>query len=169
VGYDSGAGRRYAEIWEASPGHLWRARRALTHADYQGEFNDSADAASERAADEVMYFGYDRSDPYGLPVRRMDAHGGWLGSPTDVLNFLFRADGNAKPADILRRATVTAMTAPSLVRPALPSLAGYGRGWATNSVGTVWHDGTLAGSQTILVRTVDRRAWCALCNAGRPV
>jgi CubicO group peptidase (beta-lactamase class C family) len=125
-------------------------------------------SAAERLLPEVMYFGYRLAAPYELPVDRMDAHGGWVGSPSDVLRFLFGVDGFAAPADLLQPATVTAMTAPSAVNPGSPTMPGYGRGWAVNSAGTAWHDGTLPGSQAILVRVGDQREWCAACNTGRP-
>jgi hypothetical protein len=54
------------------------------------------------------------------------------------------------------------------VKPATATQAGYGRGWSVNTASTIWHDGTLAGTQAILVRPDDGRAWCAVCNTGRP-
>jgi hypothetical protein len=39
------------------------------------------------------------------------------------------------------------MTTPSNVN------AGYAKGWVVNAVNTRWHDGTLTGTQAILVRT----------------
>jgi CubicO group peptidase (beta-lactamase class C family) len=124
--------------------------------------------APDRASREVMYFGLDRAAPYGIRVDRMDAHGGWAATPSDVLRFLFAVDDVASPPDLLQPATRDAMTAPSTVRPATPTMAGYGRGWAVNTLGTIWHDGTLPGTQAILVRPTSGRAWCATCNAGQP-
>jgi hypothetical protein len=54
------------------------------------------------------------------------------------------------------------MTTPSVANP------GYARGWAVNSVGTRWHNGALAGTQSILVRTADQHEWAAVCNTGNP-
>jgi hypothetical protein len=98
----------------------------------------------------------------------MEAHGGWAATPSDVLRFLFAVDGLASPPDLLQPATRDAMTAPSAVKPATPTMPGYGRGWAVNTLGTIWHDGTLPGTQAILVRPTSGRAWCAVCNAGQP-
>ena len=123
---------------------------------------------AERMLPEAMYFGYGLASPYDVPVDRMDAHGGWMGTPSDVLRFLTRVDGFSAPADLLQPATVTTMLTASAVNPGSPTMPGYARGWAVNSAGTAWHDGTLAGSQAIMVRVADQREWCAVCNTGRP-
>jgi hypothetical protein len=125
-------------------------------------------SAAERAYPEAMYFGMFPAAPYELRIDRMDAHGGWAGSPTDVLRFLSRVDTRTPPPDLLQPATIAAMTTASAVNPALPGDAGYARGWAVNDVGTIWHDGTLPGTQAILVQVADGRQWCAACTTGRP-
>jgi CubicO group peptidase (beta-lactamase class C family) len=122
----------------------------------------AGNTAAERQYPEAMYSGVDLQAPYELPVRRMDAHGGWIGTPSELLQFVMRVDGSASPVDILQAATVTAMTTPSVANP------GYARGWAVNSVGTRWHNGALAGTQSILVRTADQHEWAAVCNTGNP-
>jgi CubicO group peptidase (beta-lactamase class C family) len=124
--------------------------------------------AADRARREAMYVGLDLAAPYAIRVDRMDAHGGWAAAPADVLRFLFSVDGLASPPDLLEPATRTAMTTASAVNPGSPTTAGYARGWAVNDAGTVWHDGTLPGTQSILVRPSDGRAWSAVCNTGRP-
>ena len=125
-------------------------------------------AATNRAETEAMYFGLNHDAPYELRIDRMDAHGGWIATPIDVLRFLFRVDGLASPPDLLQAAVQTAMTTGSAVHPPTPTMPGYARGWAVNLAGTIWHDGTLPGTQAIVVRPADGRAWCAACNAGRP-
>jgi CubicO group peptidase (beta-lactamase class C family) len=122
----------------------------------------AGDTAAQRQPREVMYAGVDLQAPYALKVRRMDAHGGWLASPVDLLRFVLRVDGFPVPPDVLQPATVTAMTTPSAANP------GYARGWAVNAAGTRWHDGTLPGTQAILVRTAGQRDWAAACNTGGP-
>jgi CubicO group peptidase (beta-lactamase class C family) len=125
-------------------------------------------AAVNRADREAMYFGLNGAAPYDLRIDRMDSHGGWAATPADVLRFLFRVDGIASPPDLLQAAIRTAMTTASAVNPGSATKAGYARGWAVNTVGTIWHDGILPGTQAILVRPSDGRAWCAVCNTGRP-
>jgi CubicO group peptidase (beta-lactamase class C family) len=125
-------------------------------------------SASERAYPEAMYFGVVPAAPYGLRLDRMDAHGGWAGTPQDVLRFLSIVDTRTPPADLLQPATITAMTTASAVNPAAMGDPGYARGWAVNNAGTIWHDGTLPGTQAILVQVADGRQWCATCSTGRP-
>ncbi|MFF1868663.1 serine hydrolase [Kitasatospora herbaricolor] len=125
-------------------------------------------AAPDRQDGEAVYTGLDRAAPYGIRVDRMDSHGGWAATPADTLRFLFSVDGLPAPPDLLQPATRTAMTTASAVRPVSPGTPGYARGWAVNGAGTIWHDGTLPGTQAILVRPADGRAWSAVCNAGRP-
>lgn len=124
--------------------------------------------ARERRAAEAMYFALAPDAPYTLPIERMDAHGGWIGSPSNVLQFLARVDTRVPPADLLQAATIADMTTASTVNPVGPGDAGYARGWAVNDVGTIWHDGVLAGTQAILVQVADGRQWCAACTTGRP-
>src|SRR5699024_5723952 len=49
----------------------------------------AGDTLADRAPDEVAYYaqGGD-SDPYGMKVARMDAHGGWVANAPDLLRFL---------------------------------------------------------------------------------
>ena len=46
----------------------------------------AGDSLAERAPNEAVYDQSDTSlgDPYGIPVRRMDAHGGWIASVVDL-------------------------------------------------------------------------------------
>jgi CubicO group peptidase (beta-lactamase class C family) len=120
------------------------------------------DAASERASSEALYKGQGDQNPYGMPVRRMDSHGGWIGSPGDLLRFLARVDSFPSPPDLLAAATITTMTTPSSVRP------DYAKGWSVTGAGTVWHIGGLPGTQSILVRLANGHEWAAVCNTGGP-
>ncbi|MHA6794354.1 serine hydrolase [Pseudonocardia bannensis] len=122
----------------------------------------AGDTAAERHPSEAMYTGLGTEAPYRLRVRRMDAHGGWLGTPGDVIRFALRVDGFPQPPDLLAPATVAAMAAPCTVNP------DYARGWALTSAGTREHDGLLPGTYAVLVRTADQHEWAAACNTGSP-
>ncbi len=122
----------------------------------------AANTAAERQYPEAIYCGVDLQAPYELPVHRMDSHGGWIATPTDLLRLLLRIDGFVNPMDILQAGTVTTMTTPSAANP------NYARGWAVNNVGTWWHTGTLVGTKSILVRTANQHEWAAACNTGNP-
>jgi CubicO group peptidase (beta-lactamase class C family) len=110
-----------------------------------------------RAPYEVAYSS-PGADPYQLNVRRMDAHGGWLGSPTDLVSFANRVDGFRPRGDLLRPETIRLMTTPSALSP------GYARGWSVNAEGNWWHGGLLPGTTTLLVRTSDDFCWAAFAN-----
>ena len=68
----------------------------------------------QRRPDEVVY--YDKYDPYGrnMDVARMDAHGGWSSTPTDLVRFAQHVDGFANPRDILKPSTLRMMTTPRI-------------------------------------------------------
>ena len=124
-------------------------------------------AARDRAPGEVGYFGQDAPyfDPYALNVTRMDSHGGWLATPTDLVRFATHVDGFNATRNILGRNTITRMTTPSAANP------GYARGWNVNARGNWWHVGDLAGTTAVLVRTAGGFCWAALTNtraAGSP-
>jgi CubicO group peptidase (beta-lactamase class C family) len=143
-------------------------RQSVLNPSGAGQMFLAGTAASDRADREAMYVGLNRAAPYGIRIDRMDSHSGWVATPADVLRFLFTVDGMASPPDLLQAATRTAMTTASAVNPGSATMAGYARGWSVNNVGTIWHDGTLPGTQAILVCPSDGRAWCAVCNTGQP-
>src|SRR5262249_13165558 len=79
---------------------------------------------AERAPGEVAY--YPEGDPYGMNVRRMDSHGGWIASATDLVRFAIHVDGLAPDRDILKSETIRTMTTPTAAN------ARYAKGWAVN-------------------------------------
>jgi len=178
LGADPGTQYAYSNFGYCLLGRIIERVSGLSYGDFvrQSVLNPSGagqmflagTTAPDRADREAMYFGLNRAAPYGIRVDRMDSHGGWAATPADVLRFLFTVDGIAPPPDLLQAATRIAMTTASAVQPASATMPGYARGWAVNSVSTIWHNGTLPGTQAILVCPSDRRAWCAVCNTGRP-
>lgn len=113
---------------------------------------------AERAANEVVYYDQDGESPYGMNVHRMDSHGGWLATPTDLTRFLVRVDDFPAKRDILEAATIHAMTTGSTAN------AGYAKGWCVNRYNNWWHAGSLPGTSSIMVRTAGRFCWGALAN-----
>jgi CubicO group peptidase (beta-lactamase class C family) len=108
---------------------------------------------AERRPDEVRYHGQDGQDPYAINVARMDAHGGWIASASDVALF---ADAAGPP--LLGAGSTKAMTTGS---PANPR---YACGWSVNAAGNRWHGGSLAGTTTLAVRTASGLCWAGLAN-----
>lgn len=118
--------------------------------------------SNQPGKNEVQY--YDENGKvveYPMQVRRMDAHGGWVGSPTDLVKFGLRVDGFPNPPDLLKEDTVKAMTYRGGVNK------GYSSGWNINEHGNYWHTGSLPGLTSILVRTRNGDVWAACANTRR--
>jgi CubicO group peptidase (beta-lactamase class C family) len=120
---------------------------------------------NHRATNEVAYIGQYNEDPYKFNVTRMDSHGGWIASSTDLAIFLDHVAGAPSIPALLKPETIKIMTTPA---PAYPqsSPAKYARGWMVrdNGAGNWWHSGSLPGSTTIMVRTSTGLCWAALTN-----
>jgi CubicO group peptidase (beta-lactamase class C family) len=112
----------------------------------------------ERGVNEVVYYGQNGEDPYGMNVARMDSHGGWLASARDLVLFLEHVDGFKSTPNILKPETIARMTT------ACAANSRYARGWAVNAAGNWWHNGSLPGTTTIMVRTSSGFCWAALTN-----
>jgi CubicO group peptidase (beta-lactamase class C family) len=121
----------------------------------------AGNTAQLRARREVIYYDQDDEDPYNMNVERMDSHGGWLATPADLVDFATHVDGFSTTPSILKRATIQEMISPSRANPA------YAKGWMINSAGNWWHNGSLPGSTTIMVRTASGFCWAALTNTRR--
>ena len=119
---------------------------------------------SQRAPDEVVYYGQYSEDPYKLNVTRMDSHGGWIASSTELVQFLNHVAGAPGIPALLKPDTIQMMTTPAPAYPA--GDARYARGWMVrnNGAGNWWHNGSLPGTTTIMVRTPTGFCWAALCN-----
>jgi CubicO group peptidase (beta-lactamase class C family) len=125
------------------------------------EMTIAGNTLEQRQSGEVKYYAQGGENPYGMNVRRMDSHGGWIARPADIVNFLMHIDGYAKPPNILKPDTIKTMTTGSAVSP------GYAKGFAINKYGNVWHNGSLPGTSTIAVRTRGGFCWAAFTNTRR--
>jgi CubicO group peptidase (beta-lactamase class C family) len=122
----------------------------------------AGNSLKDRAPNEVVYFGQYNEEPYKINVARMDANGGWLATPSALVQFLNHVGGSGPIPSILKAETIRAMTTPSPVFPST-STAKYARGWMVGS-GNLWHNGSFPGSTTIMVRTATGMCWAALTN-----
>ncbi|HYY95685.1 MAG TPA: serine hydrolase domain-containing protein [Pyrinomonadaceae bacterium] len=113
---------------------------------------------AERAPGEVVYYGQGGGNPYEMNVRRMDSHGGWLASASDLVRFATRVDGMSSARDVLSPASIREMTTATAANPQ------YAKGWAVNSAHNWWHVGSLPGTTSIIVRTGKGLCWAALAN-----
>lgn len=123
----------------------------------------AGDTLADRRPNEVVYVQQGTWNPYGIRVSRMDAHGGWIASATDLLRFLVRVDGFSTKPDILSPGSLTTMATPTT---ALMPLGGqYAKGWATNTAGNRWHLGDFGGTVSEILRTNNEFGWAALFNS----
>ncbi|GAA4515192.1 hypothetical protein GCM10023191_084670 [Actinoallomurus oryzae] len=99
----------------------------------------------------------------GFNLENMDSHGAWLATAMDLTRFARIYDGGT-----------SVLTAASIKQAFAKPETGingngwyYGCGWMVRPVtgGTgmnTWHDGSLAGTSTLLVRRYDGLAWAVL-------
>jgi N-acyl-D-amino-acid deacylase len=130
----------------------------------------------QRAAGEVRYYPvtgaparpvFDSVQAKGVPwpyggfcLESMDSHGGWLASAPDLVRFACSID---KILDEKSRAVMVERPRNLEKTPAY-----YGCGWMVRPVGqgkrTLWHNGSLPGTSTLLVMRHDGLVWAALFN-----
>lgn len=112
--------------------------------------------------------------PYGgFHLEAMEAHGGWLASAVDLVRFAAALDDPAH-SPLLRRETfdlLSAPPAPPVSRKADGALepSYYAAGWNVRPVGkegraNYWHNGSLPGTSTLLVRRHDGLSWAVCFN-----
>ncbi|MEO8770965.1 MAG: serine hydrolase domain-containing protein [Ferruginibacter sp.] len=118
----------------------------------------SGNTLADKKPNEVTYYGQGGEDPYIYNIARMDAHGGWLATATDLARFLVHIDGYTTKPDIINSASISTMTAGSSAN------ADYGCGWSVNAGGNWWHLGSLPGTCTEIVRSSNGFCWVVLCN-----
>lgn len=118
------------------------------------------DEKSDRKKNEVLYYGQDGENPYGssMEVARMDSHGGWIARPIDLVRLAVKVDGFPTKPDILQASILTTMYTPSSANQ------GYAKGWAVNKTPNYWHNGSLPGEQSFLVRTNSGFCWAIIVN-----
>jgi CubicO group peptidase (beta-lactamase class C family) len=115
---------------------------------------------AQRAPGEVVYYGQEGSgtDAYNMNVTRMDSHGGWIATASDLVRFATHVDGFDFTPNILEAKTIKAMTT------ATAANANYACGWCVNRFPNWWHTGSLPGTLTVMVRTASGLSWAALTN-----
>ncbi len=119
---------------------------------------------AERVKSEVTYYAPEvgnavKFNPaYSMNVARMDSHGGWIATAADLVRFVMHVDCFPNPPDILRAGTIKTMTTP----PA--AYEHYACGWLVNKVPNWWHNGSLPGTSSLMVRTASGMCWAALVN-----
>lgn len=118
----------------------------------------SGNTLDDRILNEVVYYGQNGEDPYIYNISRMDSHGGWLATATDLARLLVSIDGFDTKPDILKPSSIKMLTTPSAANP------NYACGLSVNSADNWWHTGSLPGTATEMVRTSGGYCWVILCN-----
>lgn len=111
-----------------------------------------------KAEREVGYYMDGKPLSTKMNVARMDSHGGWVGTPGEMLAFALRVDGFAEPIDLLEAGSRETMVERRGVNE------DYACGWSVNKVGNYWHSGSLPGLTSLLVRTAEGFCWAACAN-----
>lgn len=137
-------------------------RRILTPAGATG-MEIGGDGRAARRPMEVAYqVTQGDGDPYAIPVARMDAHGGWIGTAADYARFLLHVDGHKSAPDVISAASV------ALMAQSTPASRGYGHGWTVNpNHRNRWHTGSLPGTACIGVLVQGGSCFVGLVNARR--
>ena len=104
--------------------------------------------------------------PYGnFNIENMDSHGGWLATAVDLACFATAFDATGL-YPILTQASINQVFAvPSIGTN--PDGSWYGCGWAVRTAGSglnTWHNGSLTGTSTLMVRRSDGLNWVVLFN-----
>ena len=190
--FDPGSRYAYSNFGFAVLGRIIEAVSGLSYRDYMccqflasmgiQRMRIGRTRLADRSAEEVRYHdlrgvtaqsvfpgGGIVPTPYGaFHLEAMDAHGGWIASPVDLMRFVTSVDGRIDRADVMGPGTVTEMTA----RPSLGDWQGsaywYAKGWLVRPSGgdaNWWHDGLLAGTTSFMVRAHNGFSWVILANA----
>lgn len=112
--------------------------------------------------------------PYGgFNLEAMDAHGGWVASAIDLARFAAGLD-DPSACPVLQSSTLSQMyeRPPAPVgrnKDGTPAPTYYGCGWSVRPIGSrgkanYWHNGSLPGTATILVRRWEGLSWAVLFN-----
>jgi D-alanyl-D-alanine carboxypeptidase len=117
-----------------------------------------APRGTPRSADEAVYDGSGRGDPYQLRPDLMDAHGGWVANPLELLRVMDRFDGRGDVPDLLPIERLREMTTGVTESP------GYALGWGVNRSDNWWHQGFMSGTASMIARTSRGFNWVIIMN-----
>lgn len=117
---------------------------------------------ADRVTNEAKYYGTQSGgpDPYAYQIKRMDAHGGWIASPAELLRLMVRVDGYSSKSDILSSSAINVMT----TEPNLAVRSYYAAGWGVNDANNWWHLGSLPGTTSEWVRANNGYTWAIITN-----
>jgi D-alanyl-D-alanine carboxypeptidase len=115
------------------------AKKLILHPCGITDMQIGGNGLQHRRPDEVKYYGQNGEDPYNMNISRLDAHGGWIATATDLAKFMCHINDSTN--DILQPSTIELMNTGSSANPK------YACGWTITGPNT-WHTGSLPGTQT---------------------
>lgn len=136
-------------------------RQAILEPSGIDDMHIAGNTLAQRRPNEVVYYGQGGEDPYKLDVARMDSHGGWLATPSDLVAFMMRVGGFTPPTNVLTAESERTMTTPTAAS------GNYAKGWFVNGMPNWWHDGGLPGTTTFAARMSSGFFWAGFINTGR--
>src|SRR5829696_2610095 len=116
-----------------------------------------APRGAPRAPDEAVYDG-SNGDPYYLRPDLMDAHGGWVAHPLELLRVVNRFDGRGEVMDLLPPERLREMTTGDSTFP------DYALGWSVNRLDNWFHQGGMPGTASMIARTSSGFNWVITTN-----
>jgi CubicO group peptidase (beta-lactamase class C family) len=124
----------------------------------------AGNSEKQRASNEAAYLGQFGENPYKINVTRMDSTAGWIATSTDLAKFAAHVGGSDTIPSILQPDSIRMMTTPSPAFTPADAPTKYARGWMVDSSGNLYHSGSLPGSTSLVLRTLDGMCWGALTN-----
>ncbi|CAF0892214.1 unnamed protein product [Adineta ricciae] len=145
---------RIIEKVSAQTYELFLRNQIFNNAPQTSKMLIGGDTLADKKPNEVTYY---PSSAYNLLMRRMDAHGGWIARPIDLVGIMTKVDGFSLKTDILSSSTITTMWTGSSAN------AGYGKGWILDS-SYRGHNGAMSGTIAFLVRRNDGLSYAFTVN-----
>lgn len=124
----------------------------------------AGDTKAQKKSNEMVYYGKDGENPYGMKVKRMDSHGGWAASVIDLMKFMVRADGNSKKPDIISTSSFNTMTSKTSYSGTTVNSSNYGKGWNLSGTKGMSHGGSLPGTYSRIARRDDGYCYAIIIN-----
>lgn len=112
---------------------------------------------ADRKANEVVYYPNSAAYSNSMNVERMDAHGGWIASPIDLIRFMVHADGFNTVADDISTASFNTMITP------WQTGANYAKGWGLSG-SNFGHNGAMSGTIAQIERRSDGFCFAVVVN-----
>lgn len=167
-----GARFRYANFGYFLLGRIVEARSGQRYEDYVRDtllrpagaaaMRVGRDGEAGRLPDEVQYADTPISYRFVRPAR-LEAHGGWVATPTELLRVLAYLRGETEAPAPLRPATVRRMLRASAPDDPQGRPSHYGLGWEITRAG-YGHLGAMPGTLALLQQRRDGLAYAALAN-----